>query len=193
MNKYIKLVISCLIISFSIYLFTEREYGWGVLMIFLSLFPIILFFRNEYILLAFWFLRKQNMEGAKKWLNKIQNPETQLMKMQFGYYYYMKALINGQDNFAESETNMKKALQFGLTFDHDKAMAKLTLASAAMAKGRKKEAEILLEEAKKLDKTDMLKDQIKMMKDQMKRVNIGKNLQNPNMRRGGGGMKGKFF
>jgi tetratricopeptide (TPR) repeat protein len=191
MNKYLKIVISVLFVSIGVYFIAEREYGWGVLLFLLAIFPLILFFRNENILLAFWQLRKQNIEGAKKWLNKIKNPETELAKMQFGYYYYMKGLVNGQENISESETYMKKALQYGLTFDHDKAMAKLTLASTAMAKGRKKEAEILLDEAKKLDKTEMLKDQIKMMKDQMKKMNIGNNLQNPNMRRGG--MKGKFF
>lgn len=192
MNKYIKLVASALVVLTGIYFITEREYGWGIFLFFIALFPIILFFRNENILLAFWQLRKQNLEGSKKWLDRIKNPQTELAQMQFGYYYYLKGLINGQENFAETESFMKKALQFGLTFDHDKAMAKMSLASSAMAKGKKKEAEILLDEAKKLDKTDMLKDQMKMMKDQMKKINVGKNLQNPNMRRGGG-MKGKFF
>ncbi len=192
MNKYIKLIVSAILVLVGIYLLIEREYGWGILLFFISLFPILLFFRNENILLAFWFMRKQNIEKAKNFLNKIKNPDIELAKMQFGYFYYLKGLVNGQENFSETESFMKKALQYGLTFDHDKAMAKLTLASSAMSKGRKKEAEMLLDEAKKLDKSDMLKDQIKMMKDQMKKINIGNNMQNPNMRRGGGG-KGKFF
>jgi hypothetical protein len=53
--------------------------------------------------------------------------------------------------------------------DTDMAMTKLNLAGIAMSKNRKREAEALLSEAKKLDKQNMMEDQIKMMKDQMKR------------------------
>ena len=47
---------------------------------------------------------------------------------------------------------------------------KLQLAGIAMTRRRKMEATSLLNEAKKLDKQNMLKDQIKMMKDQMKKM-----------------------
>ncbi len=49
-------------------------------------------------------------------------------------------------------------------------MAKLNLAGIAMTKRRKREAQILLTEAKKLDKHGMLKEQITMMKQQMKKI-----------------------
>ena len=49
----------------------------------------------------------------------------------------------------------------------DLAVAKLNLAGIAMSKRRKMEATTLLNEAKKLDKQNMLNDQIKMMKEQM--------------------------
>ena len=52
----------------------------------------------------------------------------------------------------------------------DLAMAKLNLAGIAMSKNRKREAQTLLTEAKKLDKHGMLKDQMKMLKDQMKKI-----------------------
>ena len=39
-----------------------------------------------------------------------------------------------------------------------------------MTKRRKREATLLMAEAKKLDKHGMLKDQMKMMKDQMKKI-----------------------
>jgi hypothetical protein len=39
-----------------------------------------------------------------------------------------------------------------------------------------------------LDNKGMFTDQIKMMQEQMKRINVGRNLQNPNMRR-----RGKHF
>ena len=53
---------------------------------------------------------------------------------------------------------------------HDVAMAKLSLAGIAMQKRRKREATQLLQEAKKLDKNNMLTDQIKLMQQQMKKI-----------------------
>jgi hypothetical protein len=52
----------------------------------------------------------------------------------------------------------------------DLALAKLNLAGIAMSKRRKIEATNLLNEAKKLDKQNMLKDQITMMKQQLKKL-----------------------
>lgn len=188
MNKYIKLIIAALMIAGGVFLFTEREYGWGSIIISLSLIPILLFFRNEYILLAFWQMRKQNIDGAKKWLSKITNPESQLVRKQMGYYHYMLGITDAQNNVNTAEKHMKKALEYGLSFKHDRAMAKMSLAGAAMAKGRKQEAQTLLKEAKQLDNQGMFTEQIKMMQEQMKRINVGKNMQNPHMRK-----RGKYF
>ena len=188
MNKYIKLVIAVLMIGGGVYMMTEREYAWGSILIALSGLPILLFFRNEYILLAFWQMRKQNIEGAKNWLQKITNPESQLVRKQMGYFHYMQGITEAQTNVNVAEKHMKKALDYGLSFKHDRAMAKMSLAGAAMAKGRKQEAESLLKEAKQLDNQGMFTDQIKMMQEQMKRVNVGKNMQNPHMRN-----RGKYF
>lgn len=188
MNKYIKLVIAVVIIALGFYMFTLREYAWGTIFILLSVIPIFLFFRNEFILLAFWFMRKQDIEKAKTYLGKITNPEGQLVRKQMGYYNYMMGITEAQTNVNASEKYMKKALEYGLTFKHDRAMAKLSLAGAAMAKGRKQEAEILLKEAKTLDNQGMFTDQIKMMQEQMKRINVGRNMHNPHMRQ-----RGKYF
>jgi hypothetical protein len=54
--------------------------------------------------------------------------------------------------------------------NHDLAMAKLSLAGILIQKRRKREATMLLNEAKKLDKQKMLSDQIKMMQQQMKKI-----------------------
>jgi Tfp pilus assembly protein PilF len=75
-----------------------------------------------------------------------------------------------QTNMNEAEKHFKKAVALGLSMDTDMAMTKLNLAGIAMSKNKKREAEILLSEAKKLDKQNMMGDQIKMMKDQMKRT-----------------------
>ena len=75
-----------------------------------------------------------------------------------------------QTNLNEAERYFKKAISLGLSMDQDLALAKLQLAGIAMTRRRKIEATNLLNEAKKLDKQNMLKDQIKMMKDQMKKM-----------------------
>ena len=82
MNKYIKFVISALIIASAVYLMMNRNIGWGIVLIILSTLPILLFFKNEYILLAFWQLRKQNMEKAAVWLPNITQYQTQPSKSQ---------------------------------------------------------------------------------------------------------------
>ena len=76
MNKYIKLVIAAVLIALAIFLFTQREYGWGIINLLLAVSTILIYFRNENILLAFWFLRKEEMQKAKKWLLKIKNPSS---------------------------------------------------------------------------------------------------------------------
>lgn len=188
MNKYLKLIIAALLIGGAVFMFSEREYGWGFVLIIIAIFPVLLFFRNEYILLAFWQMRKQNIEKAKTWLEKITNPQAQLIRKQMGYFHYMMGITEAQTNVNSSEKHMRKALEYGLSFKHDRAMAKMSLAGAAMAKGRKQEAEVLLKEAKSLDNQGMFTEQIKMMQEQMKRINVGKNLQNPHMRK-----RGKYF
>jgi tetratricopeptide (TPR) repeat protein len=169
-HRFIKLVIAGLIIITGIWQFTEGEIGNGIFLILLSLIPIFLYFKNEFILLAFLKLRKQDFEGAKKWLDRIKNPETALVQKQQGYYNYLNGLMLSQTNLTQAEKYFKKAISLGLNMDQDLALAKLNLAGIAMSRRRKIEATNLLNEAKKLDKQNMLKDQIKMMKEQMKKI-----------------------
>lgn len=188
MNKYIKFVAAALIIAAGVYLMFNRNVGWGVVLVVLSAIPIVLFFKNENILLAFWQLRKQNIEKASKFLSNITDYKSQLYKNQYGYFHYLQALTVAQENPVKTETLMKKALEYGLNMKHDRAMAKLNLAASALSKGRKQEAQKLLEEAKQLDSAGMMTDQIKMMKEQLKMPSMQKHLHNPNMRN-----RGKFF
>lgn len=169
-NKNIKLVLAVAIIAFAVYQFTDNNIGNGIFLILLSLIPILLYFKNEYILLAFLKLRKQDMDGAKKWLDKIKNPETALVQKQQGYYNYLNGIMVSQTNLTQAEKYFKKAIDLGLSMDQDLALAKLQLAGISMTKRRKMEATKLLNEAKKLDKHNMLKDQIKMMQQQMKKI-----------------------
>ncbi|MEO1011825.1 MAG: DUF2892 domain-containing protein [Bacteroidota bacterium] len=169
-NKNIKLVIAGLIIAYAVYQFSEGYIGNGIFLILFSLIFIFLYFRNEFILLAFFRMRKQDFEGTQKWLNKIKNPETALITKQQGYYNLLLGFIHSQKNLTQAEKYFRKALKLGLTMDHDTAMAKLNLAGIAMQKRRKREATTLLQEAKKLDKNNMLTEQIKMFQQQMKKI-----------------------
>ena len=187
MNKYIKFVIAGLMIAAGIYLMMNRNIGWGIVVVLLSSIPVLLFFKNEFILAAFWYLRKQNMEKATQWLSKITNFETQLHRSQYGYFHYLQGLTLAQDHPQKVEPLMKKALEYGLNMKHDRAMATLNIAAGAMQKGRRQEAIKLLEEAKRLDSAGMMTEQIKMLKDQLKMPTMQKHMHNPNMRQ-----RGKF-
>lgn len=171
-NKYIKIVIAVLIFAYAIYQFYEGFIGNGIMFVLLSGIFVFLYFKNEFILLSFLRLRKQDFEGAKKWLDKIKNPTSALTRKQQGYYNYLNGIMVSQTNMNEAEKYFKKAISLGLSMDYDLAMAKLNLAGIAFSKRRRQEAGKLLAEAQKLDKRNMLTDQIKMMKQQMKKAQI---------------------
>lgn len=169
-HRNIKLIIAAALILLGIWQIVDRNVGNGIFLFFLSIFPILLYFRNEYILLAFLKLRKQDFDGAKKLLDKIKNPETALVTKQQGYYNYLNGIMVSQTNLNLAEKYFKKAIELGLNMEEDLALAKLQLAGISMTKRRKIEAQKYLSEAEKLDKKGMLKEQIKMVKTQMKKI-----------------------
>ena len=169
-HKIIKLILAGLIIVTGIWQMTEGNIGNGIFLVLLSAIPVFLYYKNEFILLAFLKLRKQDFPGAQKWLAYIKNPETALVRKQQGYFNYLHGIMLSQTNLLQAEKYFKKAIELGLTMDMDLAVCKLNLAGVAMTRRRKLEATNLLNEAKKLDKQNMLKDQITMMKDQMKKM-----------------------
>lgn len=169
-NKNIKLVLAGLIVAWAIYQFTLGNIGNGIALLLLAGIFVFFYFKNEFILLSFLQLRKQNFNGAKKWLDYIKNPESALVKKQQGYFNYLHGIMLSQTNMTQAEKFLRKAIKLGLSMDHDMAMAKLQLAGIAMTKRRKREATMLMNEAKKLDKHGMLKEQIQQMKQQMKRI-----------------------
>ena len=173
-NKNIKLVIAAAIVAWAIWQMVEGNIGNGILLILLAGIFVFLYFKNEMILLAFLRLRKQDFPGAKKWLDKIKNPEAALVKKQQGYFHYLHGLMISQTNITKAEKYFKKAIKLGLSMDQDLAMAKLNLAGIAFSKRRKQEATLLINEAQKLDKQGMLKEQIKEMKNNMKRAQMPK-------------------
>lgn len=169
-NKNIKLVLAGLLSVWAIYEFSQVHIMNGISILLLAGIFVLLYFKNEFILLAFLQLRKQNFPVAQKWLGYIKNPEAALTKKQQGYYNYLHGIMLSQTNLTQSEKYLRKAIRLGLSMDHDLAMAKLQLAGIAMTKRRKREAINLMAEAKKLDKHGMLKEQMQMMKQQMKKI-----------------------
>ena len=168
--KFLKLICCAIFFVYSIYQFTENYIGNGIFYFLISGFFILIYFKNELIFLAFLRLRKQDFKGTEKWLNKISNPESSLVRKQQGYFYYLHGIIQSQSNLTIAEKNFKKSIKLGLSFNHDLAMAKLSLAGICMQKRRKREASILLGEAKKLDSQGMLNEQIKIIREQLKKI-----------------------
>jgi tetratricopeptide (TPR) repeat protein len=169
-HRNIKLILAALLVVAGVWQMTEGYIGNGIFLILLTAIPIFLYYKNEFILLAFLKLRKQDFVGAKKWLAYIKNPETALVRKQQGYFNYLHGIMLSQTNLIQAEKYFKKAIELGLNMDMDLAVAKLNLAGVALTRRRKLEATNLLNEAKKLDKQNMLKDQITMMKEQMKKM-----------------------
>jgi len=169
-HKYLKLAVGLVLLGLSIWQFTKGHIGNGIFLLLLFLLVMFLYVRNEYLLAAFFKLRKEDMEGAERILMKIRNPEQALIKPQQAYYNMLLGMIYSRKNISKAEKFLRKALKLGLVLKQDQAMAKLSLAGIMMAKRNKREATRLLNEAKKLDKKGLMKDQIRMMKQQLKRI-----------------------
>jgi len=169
-HKYLKLALTILLFGWSIWQFVEGQIGNGIFLLLLAIVALFLYVRNEYLLAAFFKLRKEDMDGAERILMKIRDPEQALIKPQQAYYNMLLGMIYSRKNISKAEKYLRKALKLGLVLKQDQAMAKLSLAGILMAKRNKREATRLLNEAKKLDKKGLLAEQIRMMKQQLKRI-----------------------
>ncbi|NRF41288.1 MULTISPECIES: DUF2892 domain-containing protein [Pedobacter] len=167
MPNIVRLILGFVVLGASIALMFFSFWGWGILGVFISILIAVTYFYNENMLLAQWFLRKDNMDKAEAFLKRITNYEKQLIRVQHGYYNLLIGLIESRKAPMQSEKYFKKALSLGLHMDHNIALAKLSLAGISMGKRNKREAQMYLTEAKKADKNKLLADQIKQMKDQM--------------------------
>lgn len=158
-------------------LFANGYWGWGIVMIFVTAFIGIFFFRHERIILAFYQMRLGNQDKAKYHFNKITAPQF-LPKKQQAYVMYMQAVLGAQENgFGKTEQSLRKALSMGLRAKHDNAIARMHLAGICAQTGRKQEALQLLAEAKKIDDSGMLKDQIVMLQNQLKMAPLANQMR----------------
>jgi len=142
-------------------------WGWGILVVLMGGMVLFTWFFNENMIIAQFYMRKENMTKAEEFLNKITDYEKQLNKRQWGYYNLLIGLLESRKAPMKSEKYFKKALSLGMKMSHNVALAKLSLAGISMAKRNKREAQMYLQEAAKDDKNKLLADQIKMMKAQM--------------------------
>jgi hypothetical protein len=167
MSNIVRLIIACVVAGAGVTLCGFGFWGWGILVFLLGGIILLTFFFNENMLIAQFYLRKDNMVKSEEWLGKITDYEKQLNKSQHGYYNLLIGLLESRKAPMKSEKYFKKALSLGMKMSHNIALAKLSLAGIAMAKRNKREAQMYLQEATKEDKNKLLADQIKMMKGQL--------------------------
>lgn len=148
-------------------LFMSGYWGWGILTIFPTLILGFTFFRNERMILALNQMRLQNTDKAKHHIFKITAPQF-LPRKQHAYVLFLQAVLGTQElGFAKTEQLLRKAIGMGLRTGQDNAAARMHLAGICAQTGRMPEAKTLLAEAKKLDNSGMMKEQINMMQKQM--------------------------
>jgi len=180
----IKLALSLGSIGFTAWLFATGSWGWGIVFIFVTAVVVLSIFRNQNILLAALQMRQQNVAKAQKHLSRIKQPQY-LIRGQRSYFYYLSALVNQESvKMSATEASLRKALNIGLNKDHDQAMAKINIAAICMQTGRRREAETLLSEAKKLDTKGVMSEYIKGLKKQMGRTTSRNQMRMAQMNKG---------
>jgi hypothetical protein len=167
MSNIVRLIISCAVAAAGVAMCVFGIWGWGILVFIIGGLILLTYFFNENMIIAQFYMRKENMDKAGQWLNKISDYEKQLKKSQHGYYNLLLGLMESRKAPMKAEKYFKKALSLGMTMSHNTALAKLSLAGIAMAKRNKREAQMYIQEATKDDKNKLLADQIKMLKGQM--------------------------
>lgn len=165
-------IIRCVLAAASLFftglLFYNGYWGWGIVMILVTAVVGFSFFRNENMILALNQMRLGNTDKAKYFINKITYPQL-LPKKQHAYVEFLQAVLGTQElGFARSEQKLRKAISMGLRTGQDNAVARMHLAGICAQTGRGKEALSLLAEAKKLDTSGMMKEQITQMQKQLK-------------------------
>ena len=151
----------------TVYSFYSGSWGWGIVLIMVTALVGATFILNENLAFAINHMRMGNQEKAARAINRITHPQL-MPRRQHAYIIYMQALLNAQRfSPTQSEALLRKAIGMGLKRGHDKAMARMHLAGICVQTNRRQEAVSLLNEAKKMDDSGMLKDQIKMMQSQL--------------------------
>jgi tetratricopeptide (TPR) repeat protein len=161
-TRIVKIAVAAGSLAWAVYLFATGHWISGIFVVLLTVLLTLIIFRSIRLVLAFFQIRQQKMEGAKKWLERT-NPD-HLWKSQKGYYYFLLGSVDIQKNsLAQSEKYFRRALDLGLRMDHDKAAVYLNLAVIMANKRKKREALNFLNEAKKYDTRGLMKSEIKQI------------------------------
>ena len=184
----IRFIIRCAValasIIFTVFLFMNGNWGWGIVMIPVVAIIGLTFFRNENMILAMNQMRLGNTDKAKSLMNKITHPQL-MPRKQHAYVIFLQAVLNTQEyGFGKSEAMLRKSLSLGLRTQQDNSVARMHLAGICAQTGRKSEALTLLAEAKKMDDKGMMKDQINQMQKQLKMAPSKNQMRMANMQGG---------
>lgn len=164
----IRCAVALSMLSLTVYCFATGHWGWGITLVLPVALVILSFFRNENMILALNQMRLGNQDKAKTYMNRITAPQF-MPRRQHAYVTYLQAVLNSQEfGHAKTEQMLRKAIGLGLRTDQDNAVARMHLAGICAQTGRRQEAEKLLKEAKKMDSSGMMKDQINMLMGQLK-------------------------
>ena len=109
MSNIVRIIICSLLLVGTVALFWTGHWGWGILAILITILAWVTVFFNEYMLLAQWHLRKENMAKAGAALSHIKDYEKQLISAQHGYYHMLLGILESQKAPLQSEKFFKKA------------------------------------------------------------------------------------
>lgn len=104
-------------IAAGVYLMMNRQIGWGIVVIFFSLSPILLFFKNEYILLAFWQMRKQNFIKAAHWLTYIKKLSISVAQISIWVFPLLTRVNSSARTSRKSRTINEKSFRIWLKYE----------------------------------------------------------------------------
>ena len=167
----IRFIIRCALalasLVFTVILFAQGHWGWGIIMILVTAIIGLTFFRNENMILAMNQMRLGNTDKAKMHMNKITHPQL-MPRRQHAYVIFLQAVLNTQEyGFGKSEAMLRKAIKLGLRTQQDGAVARMHLAGICAQTGKRSEAVSLLAEAKKMDDKGLMLEQMVQMQKQM--------------------------
>ena len=99
----IKCALALVSLGGTVALFADGHWGWGIVMIFVSAFIGLFFFRHERMILGLNQMRLGTQEKAKYHFDKITAPQF-LPRKQHAYVLYMKAVLGTQElGFSKTE------------------------------------------------------------------------------------------
>lgn len=169
-TRYIKILFAAASLAYTVYLFVIQSWGAAIGMLLVTAILVLVNFRSIRLIVALFQLRKQNFAKAKTWIDRA-NPE-RLWTKQKGYWHFLSGLVTMQENMNTADKHFRQALKVGLNMDHDKAMAKMNMAVVAAQRQKKREAISLINEAKRLDKRGMMKNEIKQVEQAIKNPRV---------------------